>query len=530
MNPFDSPLSPSAASRPVRTQGYGGALDWAFDSARQTGYRGWFWFPNLDPSAQITTWSRTETARKINWAYNNIGAIRTVIDGLAMDEVDTGLWPKPMTTSVAFNAAVKAAWQQQCGFHKAFSADAEHNFYSAQMLIRREIRLRGDCFGAKLRPGEASACPSMQFLPGWQCDNAQTQLDQSQWNDGRMDNARGRAQQFRFITNDQRTQWKDMSASDIIHFHDPFLIRQKRGMSELAPVCRQMFNLDDILRAETNGVLLRARMAYAIERSDGTDGMPPTLLPGAVDHEVVDQPDGSKLFVQRIVSRDGEEVDVAELPAGKKLTVIESEKSSESSNWSKELMAAIAYTTKYPPAYIFSLLDLTQGTLVRMTQAKVQRVVNTVRDFQLIQQLLEEWWPFWLWQNIQMGTFDNVRGGIPKVWWPYLVVRPKDMTVDMGREGRLYDDRVATGKMPTGLYVGMLYGEDDEEFDDHIIRDAYRRRQRNQEIAKELGVDPLPIDEIFRPPIGTQDNPNTTLTEQEEDPEDPPKKKKKEKT
>jgi hypothetical protein len=120
----------------------------------------------------------------------------------------------------------------------------------------------------------------------------------------------------------------------------------------------------------------------------------------------------------------------------------------------------------------------------------------------LILQLLEEWWPFWLWQNIESGYFDSINVEVPEEWWPYQVVRPKDLSVDAGRDGRLYDERLGMGRMPAGLYVGMLYGEDEEEFEDEIIRDAYRRRRRNEEIAKELGTPLIPTEQIFRPPSG----------------------------
>lgn len=478
-------------------------LGHSYEAARRGGYRGFFWFPDLDPSAQLPEMDRLTIAQKNNWLYNNVGAMRAVIDGLALDEVDTGLWPKPATKSAAFNAAVKKAFMQQCGFHRAFSSDGENNFFSGQMLVRKEIRLRGDCFAEKLRAGDGAASPMMHFIGSWQCSNAVTKLDQSQWKDGRRDNARGRALQWRFLSNRQRTQWQDRDAADVIHFHDPYLIGQKRGISALAPVTRKMFSIDEIDRAETNGVLLRTRIAYAIERKDSsTDDGAPTLLPGATDVQEIEQDDGSKLVVQKIVANDGAEVEIAEPGAGKTIRVIESAKSSEASGWIKELLADVARCTLYPAEYIFGLAGLSQGTLVRMAQQKVQRVVNTVRDFQIILQYIDEWWPFWLWQNIQAGTFDNVRGGVPDQWWPYIVVRPRDQTVDIGREGRLYDERVATGKMPVGLYVGMLYGEDEEEFDDNIIRDAYRRRRRVREIAEELGEEPMETEQIFRAPAG----------------------------
>jgi len=513
--------------QPIRAASSTGGLDWAFDSAKRSGYRGWFWFPSLDPGQQITSMSRTETARKINWAYNNIGAVRAVIDGLALDEVDTGIWPKPATKSIAFNTAVKAAWEQQCGFHKAFSADGENNFFSAQFMIRREIRLRGDCFAQKLRAGEGASCPQLHFLPAWQCDNAyDTPLDQSKWRDGRMDNAFGRAMQWRFNAGSESpgspSRWLDLSADDVIHFHDPFLIGQKRGISALAPVARQLFSMDDLERTETSGVLMRSRVAYAIERTDDTDTAP-SLLPGANSMEVIDQPDGSKLFVQKIVSQDGSEVDVADLPAGKTLRVIESTKSAETSNWLRQMLASVAYCTLYPPEYVFSIAGLSQGTLVRLAQGKVQRVFNTVRDFQIIAQVIEEWWPFWLYQNIKAGSFDNVRGGIPDEWWKYQVVRPRDITVDVGREGRLYDERVSTGKMPVGLYVGMLYGEDGEEWDERIIREHARRIRMVSEISQEEGIE-MQVNDIFRLPAGSTAQaaqPEADPTPPDNNPDDP---------
>lgn len=486
LDQYAQPISSRSTShsRPVSSS-RAGSMGEVFDAAKRGGYRGFFWFGSLDPADQMPESTREIIAQKANWLYNNIGAVRAVIDGLALDEVDTGLWPKPATTSAPFNSAVKAAFMQQCGFHRSFSADGEDNFFSGQYRVRREVRLRGELFGLKLRAGEAAVCPQMHFLPSWQCANARTPLDQSFWKEGRMDNRFGRAMQFRFVTRPDCTAWQDVDAGDCIHFHDPFLTGQKHGLSELAPVIRKLYSLDDIERAETSGVLLRTRIAYAIQRAEG-DEEAPSLLPGARSVQTITNPDGSKVLIQKVMIDDDTEVEVADLSGGKKLSVVESAKTSESGGWIDHLLRDVAFCTKYPVEYIFSLAGLTQGTLVRMAQQKVQRVVNTVRDFQIILQYIDEWWPFWLWQNIKSGTFDNVRGGVPEGWWPYLVVRPKDMTVDPGREGRLYDERVGTGKMPFGLYVGMIYGEDDEEFEDTIIREAYRRRRRIREIAAEM--------------------------------------------
>jgi hypothetical protein len=479
-----------------------GPMQWAFDAARRTGYRGYFWFPSLDPKAQMIQWTREQIAKKINWLYNNVGAVQQAIDGPAIDEVDTGLWPKPATKSRAFNSAVKAAFHIQCGHRKNFSADGEDNFFSAQFKMRRETPFRGDCFGQHLARGVAGPFPAHHFIPSWQCTDGFLNPRDPNFRDGRQNNLYGRALRWRFARSSQLDAWMTLEGDQVTHYHDPFLIGQARGISALAPVARQCFSIGDIDNTETEGVLLRARMAYAIERQKGDDDGP-TLLPGAELVEKKVQDDGSVLYVQRITAPGGHEVDVADLTQGKSIKVLESNKASESGSWIERLLMSVAHARKYPPQYLFWIAGMAQGTLVRAVQQKVQRVVNTVRDFQIIMQFIDDWYPFWLWDNIKAGTFDNVRGGIPDEWWPYIVVRPKDMTVDMGREGRLYDDRVATGKMPSGLYIGMLYGEDEEDVEDQIIHDAYRRRQRNREIAEELAEEEIEIEKIFRPPPGT---------------------------
>jgi D-3-phosphoglycerate dehydrogenase len=79
--------------------------------------------------------------------------------------------------------------------------------------------------------------------------------------------------------------------------------------------------MDDIQRAETSGVLLRTRLAYAIERGEGDDETP-SLLPGAREVQTITNPDGTTVLIQKIAIDDDTEVEVADLSGGKKLKVI----------------------------------------------------------------------------------------------------------------------------------------------------------------------------------------------------------------
>lgn len=468
----------------------------AFDAARRTGYRGFFYFPTLEPDQQMPLFTRDEIARKSNWLYNNVGAVRCVIDGLGMDEVDTGIWPKATTSKPDFNREVSDAFHEENGEARVFHEAAVENYYSAQFAIRRHIRLHGELFGQELRPGQGSAAPSMNFLPCYQIRNASTRLDQSLWREGVMLNPAGRALAYRVVTNREGTKWSDVPADDMLHFHDQFWIGQSRGLSGLAPVAKKLFSIDDITRAETNGVLLRSRLAYAITNKNGDDGAPSLTIPGVSSTEEVATPDGGTLVVQKIVSPYGDEVDVADLKGGRDIKVLESTRSVPVIDFTKSLLTDVAYCTLYPPEYVFFLGGIGQGTLARLILLRVRRVKNTVRQFQLIPQFCKRWYTFWLWQRIKAGRFSDP----PADWWRVKHICPADDTVDIGREGKLYDSRLETGKMSPESYHGVN-GEDAEDVEDEIIAARVRREHKikkaieaNPEIA-----DRLSHDSIFTP-------------------------------
>lgn len=505
--------------KPARSELRAQGMGYAFDAAKRSGYRGWFWFPELDPRSQMPEWTRAEIAGKVNWLYNNNGAATLVVDGLSLDEVDTGIWPRATTSSAAFNKEVTNAFDDECGDARFFDEAAVENFYTMQYAIRRHIRLHGEFFGQLLRPGEGSNLPTLHTVTGFQVGQARTQQDQSAWDEGVMSNARSRAIMYRFLTNKDRTQWQDVPAGDVLHFHDAFWKGQKRGVSLLANAARKLFSMDDIERANTSGELLRTRIAYAITKKDDGDGEP-AWLPGASAAEIVEteQPDGKKvkLLIQRIVANDGSEVDVADLPPGRDLKVVESQKGSAAKEWNQYLLTDVAYGTLYPPEYVFFLGGIGQGTLARLVQKRVQRVKNTVRHFQLIPQFCKRWYNFWLWQRIKMRRFDAV--GVPADWFRARMICPADDTVDQGREGRLYDDRVGRGNMSPEVYHGMQ-GEDADSMEDEVIAARIRRlkklkdaRDSNPDIADELG-----FDEVFRPPAGTPAESAASAPDEEEE-------------
>jgi len=448
-----------------------GDFSGAFAAAKRSGYRGYFFFPTLDAAKQMPRTTRDIINKKANWLYNNVPAVRAVVDGLSLDEADSGLWPRWITSNPAFNKAVTDAFDNECGDPRYFHAAGRESFYSAQLLIRRSIRLYGELFAQFLRPVLSTLPPLCHFVNTWQCANAKTDLPQDKWNEGVMTDKFGRPVQYRFLKNDEGTAWDDVNAEDVLHLHDQFWNGQQRGMSGLACVASRLFSMDDIERAEISGTLMRTRLAYAITKKEDGDGMAP-LLPGA-DAVEIDSPNGGKMIVQKITSLDDSEVDVADLPAGQDMKVIESNRASSTTDFLQHILRGFAQATLYPEEYVFGLAGLGQGTLVRLVQKRVQRIKNTIRQFQLRDQFCKRWVVYWTWQRIASGRFDDVEGGIPADWWKVKIIMPADDTVDVAREGKLYDQRLADGNMSRSDYHGMQ-GRDAEDVEDEVIAEKVR--------------------------------------------------------
>lgn len=437
-----------------------------WEAANRSGFRGLFYIPTLDAGAQLPEWTRTAISQKVNWLYNNVGYIRAVVDGLSLDEVDTGIWPKAATLSAEFNKASTDRFHDSWKDARFFDSRKVENVYSAQFLIRRQIRMHGELFGQLLRPDAANPFARVHFIPAWMIGNLGDEKPEEGWIDGIQYDELGAAVMYRIVLDRAKKQKRDVPADDMLHFHDEFFACQKRGTSCLAAVARKLFTLNDIERFVANGIQLRSMVAYAIERKEGDIGGN-MLLPNVTDTETVTNDDGSQTLVQKITSQDGQEATIMEPPAGRTVKVIESNQAQEPFAFKNDVLRDVAHCTKYPPEYVFSLAGLTQGTLVRLTMRRVQIVKSTVRQFQLIPQFLEHAWRFRTWQDIKRGLFDGIT--IPTDWWRVKFICPADTTVDIAREGRLLDERVATGKMSIETYFGMN-GEDRADVDEENLR------------------------------------------------------------
>jgi capsid protein len=352
---------PASSGRDARMRTQDHSWSGIYEAATRADFRGWFYVPSLDPVDQQDSVTRRILAERSDWLYKNVGATTMVIDGLALDEVGTGLWPKWNTASDEFNRDMTEAFHFTNFDPGVFSADGQNDFYSQQFNIRRMIRLYGDAFGQMIKALPETGRPAMHIIPGWRVDNSSSEPPEERRRDGVKLGRLGRPIDYR-VSSDadgQKRTFMDVPASEMLHFHDPFLPGQVRGVPALASVAKRLFRREDIHKAMANGTLARERMGFALQSAPKGSMMPPVVFAGQGETKVVENEDGSKYTVQKIFGdKAGEDVVIPEIPPGAELKLLESSRPGTAvTEFLDSLLREVAWATTYPPEYIFFLAN-----------------------------------------------------------------------------------------------------------------------------------------------------------------------------
>lgn len=238
-----------------------------------------------------------------------------------------------------------------------------------------------------------------------------------------------------------------------------------------------------------NGTLARERLGYAIET--GSEGGGP-ILPAAGETEEVTNSDGTKYRVLKIFGGSADEIEIPELPAGTKLATVESNRPGTAvMEFQDSILREAAWARKYPVEYVFFAAGIGQGTVSRSVLNAAGEVIMAAREFQLRPQFCIRHPIFWVWQLIKGGYFERLEIKVPEKWWLTKLIFPALPTVDVGREGRLYDGRVSTGLMSIEGYHGMQ-GEDAADVEDENLQTVRRRIRKLAELNAELAKEQQP--------------------------------------
>jgi hypothetical protein len=117
---------------------------------------------------------------------------------------------------------------------------------------------------------------------------------------------------------------------------------------------------------------------------------------------------------------------------------------------------------------------------------------------------------FWIWQLIAAGYFERLGIAVPKNWWMTKNILPALPTLDVGREGNLHDNRVATGKESIEAYHGAQ-GEDASDVENENTAAIKRRMRKLAQLNADTkaereaaGMPPFTLQDVWSRSINVQ--------------------------
>ena len=454
------------AGRPAKTSPRAAA----FEAAEHSKDRGLILLNTVEPKRETPPHTRTALLKKARWLYNNLGVASYLIEHLAQRAVGTGIKPKPLTANPEWNRLAEQAFQDRaCAEAWAFDSSAQVNFYGAQSLIIRQVAVDGDFFAQFLTTESGAA--RVRFIGG---EAIGSTADSSQYAfDGVLLDPFGAPRSYRVVTDRSAGKYTDVPASDMLHFRHIRRHGYPRGISWLHNAIINCHDLLEYLAYEKGSAKAGAQIAFAITSSEAI-----RLGGGLSTGSTADTP-AQDLSIETLHNGTL----IPKLKPGESIQSFKNEHPGTAFEpFIKTIMGEIARGIGLPPAAI--MLDTgSAGTEFRGVLEVAQNFLERLQQM-LVDQFCRPFWKYWVWHEIQAGRLPYPG----EDWWRCSFRAPKKITVDNGRDGRLYAQLLDSGYMSWEYYCD-IHGVDANETEDAIITGYLRRQDK----CAALGLNPAEV-------------------------------------
>lgn len=444
--------------------------------------RGMIYFPELDTRKEVTPFTRLETLRRTRYLDANYGSARRMLGGTARIIAGTGLIPQARTTDARWNALAEAYYRRRTSSRFTYDRGARFNAGSSQFHSLYTMFRDGDCAQVPVRdPSTGSA--SFAFYEGHQIGNNYLPGDEARdWRDGVRHDAQNRPLAYRFLGDDGA--YTDLPASSVF-FHCNYQSSGKsRGLSALSHAINHLLDASEITTYIKTGVKLSNRHGYWIETAAGADAGPPpgagARVAGSNAKKIEIPTSSGPVVLERIFG-------AGEMPA---LGPGQSIKFNTSSNPHPNQLTLLDYLIRdvswglpwggVSPELLWNITAL-GGANTRFVMADAQQFVDVGQQFLVDSKCQPEW-------NFILAT-GLLNGDLPPCqdpeWYKCIWIRPPRITVDFGRDGRLYMEQVKSGALTFSRLYGWQGLDVDTEQEEWLSEMANLRQRA---LAK--GLDP----------------------------------------
>lgn len=437
-----------------------GVAGTGYQSAQWSKNRGYIYWPTLDPQRELNQLSRREITRRIHFLCANVGFPNRIIVGIRNMVVGTGLVPKAMTKDRAFNRAATKYYENRAS--SALSFDVTGKFSGWQMQRHAyETKLK-DADAAVVYSKSQSGRTLRKLYSGLNIGNSTNQnIDQERWIDGVFLDALERPSIYRFLNSDGERS-RDIAAQDMA-----FLARYPapgaiRGEPILKHAANKLIDITEIHASWMQQIKNASTIGYYLAAQStpvNAQNMPAEVLRQVFGKQTktVETADGKKITLKLVLGSGNE---IVELPPGYDIkTLLDQRPHTNQTDFLDEIIRDISSGSGISSDLLWKIYKL-GGANTRYVLADAQTFVEVEQDDLVYG---------WLIRDYVQEIADGIStGAIPPCqdpeWWQHGWVPPARMTVDFGRDGRIYLEEYSRGLITTERYFALKGQDAREEF------------------------------------------------------------------
>lgn len=457
---------------------FGGVGLSGYQGAQWSTNRGMIYWNTLDPTKEMDPYTRLEIARRLHFLKANVGLTRRMGGALTSLVVGGGLWPKALTRDLKWNRLATNYYFNRGKSPVTYDVRGK---FAASSFQRMAVRTKFDEGDAAVVYAYSQSGRLMRKLySGLQIGNAATTgdtFDQSRWIDGVFPDALERAALYRFLTADGKR------SADIPADKMAFLARYPtpgayRGESIFCHAVNKLIDLTEIRSAWIQNIKNSAQIGYYIAADQtpaGSSSMPDEVVKRILGNRAQPATVGTgadaKKITLKLVMGNGNEI--AELPPGYDIkTLLDQRPHGNQIEFHDEIVRDIANGTELSFDLLWKIYKL-GGANTRYVLADAQVFAEKEQDDLIFTWLMRDYA-----QTIAAGL---ACGDLPPCedpeWWNHGWLPPSRITVDFGRDGRIYLEEYSRGLITTERYYALKGLDAKEEFTAECEFAVYRREE-----------------------------------------------------
>lgn len=413
---------------------------------------------------EISSYSRWEAVKFCRFIENNQSATAGIISDMVDYSVRTGLIPVFRGGDKVWREKVTKSFKEFC---KSPTASGTNDLTAELKVIARAAFRDGEVFLMFTEKSDGTPC--LQTLETHIFKNKLGGVPADGFVDGVRYNEAGEPLEYQTFTGEK------CPASSILHICEPVRAGQLRVGPSWTSSINSLFDVSELNALAKVGYKLQLSTAVLYEDSEPAQSAKNSTL-GIQTAPTADSPGG-----QRFEKVTG--VVMQRVPIGSKITNMRPEYPGQyfipfKENFVREFCASM----RWP--YDFVFLGSTQGTQQRTIIEKAKVRIEMIQDA-ILWPVLERLMLHWLAYEITAGRVEAVDG-----WYDVGFRRPRDLSIDLGRDTKAILEEVRTMNMSIDEYFALYGQTPEEEFQKGadslgITYDQYRRLWIMQNLGAE---------------------------------------------